>query len=252
MQISVRLYALLRAREGVDQITLELPEGGSVDALLELFFATRSALAPLRAHLRIGLNGALIGREVDLARRVLLVGDEVALLPPASGGAEPRRSVKIVSAPLAADAADRLVKEIATDEDGAVVLFIGRTRSTPGSPAPGEEAAAAAFANERVLSLEYEAAEPYATAELTTICDRLIREGLAGEGGIGVLHAIGTVPVGEISLITAVASPHRDRAYAVSRALIESIKRDVPIWKAERFASGLVWGANRDALKRSS
>ena len=55
-----------------------------------------------------------------------------------------------------------------------------------------------------------------------------------------------------IDYVTVVASPHRDRAYIVSRALIDSIKQDVPIWKAERYESGRVWNANRDALKRSS
>jgi len=253
MRIYVRLFAMLRSREGSDRIVLELPSGASVADLLSAFFAERKELAALRPHLRVGKGGALIPRASDLSTLPLRDGDEVALLPPASGGAEPmRRLVSITAAPLPEGAATILTNQIATAADGAVVLFIGRTRNTPGTPAPGEEATAAAFANERVLSLHYEAAEPYATAELTAICDRLIAEGLGGDGGIGVIHAVGSVPVGEISLITVVASPHRDEAYAVSRALIESIKRDVPIWKAEHFAGGAVWGANQDALTRSS
>jgi len=147
---------------------------------------------------------------------------------------------------------EQLISEIATSSDGAIVVFVGRTRISPGTPAPGEEGTAAQFAGERVLALEYEAAEPYALAEINDICERLIDDGLAGEGGIGVWHAIGSVPVGSISIITVVASPHRDRAYIVSRALIDSIKQDVPIWKAERYESGRVWNANRDALTKSS
>jgi len=160
--------------------------------------------------------------------------------------------VKITAAPLPDDAVEQLISEVATSSEGAIVVFVGRTRISPGTPAPGEEAAAAQFAGERVLALEYEAAESYALAEINDICERLIDDGLAGEGGIGVWHATGSVPVGSISIITVVASPHRDRAYIVSRALIDSIKQDVPIWKAERYESGRVWNANRDALTKSS
>lgn len=252
MRISVRLFAILRSREGADQISLELPDGATLATLLNAFFISRTELLPLRAHLRIGQNGALVDRATDLTTATLRDGDEVALLPPASGGAPSRRVARVLPAPLTERAIDQLVAEVATEEDGAVVIFVGRTRTTPGTPAPGEERVATAFANERVVSLTYEAAEPYASAELTAICDRLIAEGLKGEGGIGVIHAVGSVPVGEVSMISVVASPHRDVAYAVSRALIESIKRDVPIWKAEHFASGAVWGANPDALTKSS
>jgi molybdopterin synthase catalytic subunit len=252
MRITVRLFAILRSREGADQISLELPNGATIATLLDTFFISRADLLPLRVHLRIGQNGALVERATDLALATLHDGDEVALLPPASGGAPSRRVARLLPTPLTERAIDQLIAEVATEEDGAVVIFVGRTRITPGTPAPGEEGAATTFASERVISLTYEAAEPYATGELTAICDRLIAEGLKGEGGIGVIHAVGSVPVGEISMISVVASPHRDVAYAVSRALIESIKRDVPIWKAEHFASGAVWGANPDALTKSS
>lgn len=252
MRISVRLFAILRSREGADLINIELPDGASIDTLLANFFAARTDLLPLRAHLRVGQNGRLVERATDLATVSLSDGDEIALLPPASGGATSRCVAQLLPAPLNERAIDQLVAEIATEEDGAVVIFVGRTRSTPGTPAPGEEGAAANVANERVVSLTYEAAEPYASAELNAICDRLIAEGLKGEGGIGVIHAVGSVPVGEISMISVVASPHRDVAYAVSRALIESIKRDLPIWKAEHFVNGAVWSANPDALRKSS
>ena len=252
MRITVRLFAILRSREGADQTSIDLPDGATLATLIDTFFAPRPELVPLRAHLRVGRGGALLDRNSDFASIPLEDGDEIAFLPPASGGAPSRHVVKILPAPLDERAINQLIAEIATEEDGAVVLFVGRTRSTAGTPAPGEEGAAAAFASERVTSLTYEAAEPYASVELTAICDRLVVEGLKGEGGIGVIHAVGSVPVGEISMISVVASPHRDAAYAVSRALIESIKRDVPIWKAEHFAGGAVWGANPDALTKSS
>ena len=252
MQVRVRLFAILRAREGADQIEIDLDDGASAAQLVEKFFATRPGLDSLRPHLRLGLNGVLVARDANLSQIRVHPDDEIALLPPASGGSRGRRSVKITAAPLPNDAVEQLISEIATSSDGAIVVFVGRTRISPGTPAPGEEGTAAQFAGERVLALEYEAAEPYALAEINDICERLIDDGLAGEGGIGVWHAIGSVPVGSISIITVVASPHRDRAYIVSRALIDSIKQDVPIWKAERYESGRVWNANRDALTKSS
>jgi len=252
MQVRVRLFAMLRAREGADQIEIDLDDGASAAQLVDHFFATRPGLVSLRPHLRLGLNGVLVGRDANLSQIRVQPDDEIALLPPASGGSRGRRSVKITAAPLPNDAVEQLISEIATSADGAIVVFVGRTRISPGTPAPGEEATAAQFADERVLALEYEAAEPYALAEINDICERLIDDGLAGEGGIGVWHAVGSVPVGSISIITVVASPHRDRAYIVSRALIDSIKQDVPIWKAERYESGRVWNANRDALTKSS
>lgn len=252
MQVRVRLFAMLRAREGVDQIEIGLDDQASAAQLVERFFATRPELDSLRPHLRLGLNGVLVARDADLSQIRLRPADDIALLPPASGGSRGRRSVKITAAPLPDDAAEQLISEIATSSEGAIVVFVGRTRITPGTPAPGEEAAAAQFAGERVMGLEYEAADPYALSEINDICERLIADGLAGEGGIGVWHAVGSVPVGSVSIVTVVASPHRDRAYIVSRALIDSIKQDVPIWKAERYESGRVWNANRDALRKSS
>jgi molybdopterin synthase catalytic subunit len=252
MQVRVRLFALLRSREGVDTVHVEVGDGSSVADLLGHFFAARPEVASLQPHVRVGVSGALLSRHVDLNALRVERGAEYALLPPASGGSTARRVVRISSTPLADGLINELIAEIATPEDGAVVVFVGRTRVSPGTPAPGEEEAAALHAGERVVALEYEAAEPFASAELTLVCDRLLSEGLGGEGGIGVVHAIGRVPVGAISMISVVASPHRDDAYAVSRALIESVKRDVPIWKAERYESGRVWNANRDALTKSS
>jgi molybdopterin synthase catalytic subunit len=252
MQVRVRLFAMLRSREGVDVVDVEVGEGGSVAELLGHYFSTRPEVASLRPHIRVGVSGALLPRHVDLTELRVEQGAEYALLPPASGGSTARRVVRISPAPLSDGLINELIAEIATSEDGAVVVFVGRTRVSPGTPAPGEEEAAVLHAGERVVALEYEAAEPYSSAELASVCDRLLSEGLGGEGGIGVVHAVGSVPLGAISMVSVVASPHRDEAYAVSRALIESIKRDVPIWKAERFESGRVWNANRDALKRSS
>ena len=252
MHVRVRLYALLRSREGASVVTMDLPEEATLADLVHEFFFSRPTLSDLQPHIRIGVSGLLVARDANLSQIIVSGEKEYALLPPASGGAEPRIVTRIVASPLRDTDISTLVAEVATDEDGAVVIFVGRTRLTAGSPAPGEELVAASFANHVVHHLEYEAAEGYAESELADICERLFDDGLARRGGIGVLHAVGVVPVGGVSMITVVASPHRDRAYIVSRALIESIKQDVPIWKSEHFEGGAVWGANPSALKRSS
>jgi molybdopterin synthase catalytic subunit len=252
MQVRVRLFAILRSREGVSDVELNLPDGATLSDLVDTFFSTRHGLASLRPHVRLGVAGTLVARDADLRLIRVASETEYALLPPASGGATPRLITRIVPSPLRDEDVSALLRDVATDEDGAVVIFVGRTRVTRGTPAPGEEGAAAPFANSAVTHLEYEAADAYAESELADICERLFDDGLAKQGGIGVIHAVGVVPVGGISMITVVASPHRDRAYIVSRALIESIKQDVPIWKSEHFEGGAVWGANPSALRRSS
>ena len=266
MQITVRLFAILRSREGSSTVAMQVPSGATAAALVDRFFADRSALGSLRPHIRVAHNGTLIARDVELAELALSDGDEVALLPPASGGAADtlgadelaaslahvaggRRIARILTAPLDAATERRLVGLIASEGDGAVVTFVGRTRATPGTPAPGEEATAARFANERVVGLEYEVAAGLAEPALAAICDVILATANGAIGGIGVVHAEGSVPLGATSLVAVVAAPHRAAAYSASQQLIDALKRDVPIWKLERFESGEVWSANADALR---
>jgi molybdopterin synthase catalytic subunit/molybdopterin converting factor small subunit len=266
MRITVRLFAILRSRVGSSTVVMQVPSGATAAVLVDRFFADRSALVALRPHIRVAHNGTLIARDVELATLVLSDGDEVALLPPASGGAADalevdelaasiayvaggRRIARILPAPLDNATEGRLVGLIAGEGDGAVVTFVGRTRATPGTPAPGEEATAARVANERVVGLEYEAAAGLAEPALAAICDELLAAANGAIGGIGVVHAEGSVPLGAVSLVAVVAAPHRAAAYAASQQLIDALKRDVPIWKLERFESGEVWSANADALR---
>jgi len=265
MQITVRLFAILRSREGSSTVAMQVPSGATAAALVDQFFADRSALVALRPHIRVAHNGTLLARDVELAALALSDGDEVALLPPASGGADAleadelatslahvaggRRIARILTAPLDAATEGRLAALIASEGDGAVVTFVGRTRATPGTPAPGEEATAARFANERVVGLEYEVAAGLAEPALAAICDAILAAANGAIGGIGVVHVEGSVPLGSTSLVAVVAAPHRAAAYSASQQLIDALKRDVPIWKLERFESGEVWSANADALR---
>jgi molybdopterin synthase catalytic subunit len=128
---------------------------------------------------------------------------------------------------------------VPTDADGAVTLFVGRTRVTPGTPAPGQEEAAARHAGRSVEALEYEAFEPMALAELGRIADEI--EERFGVTGLAIVHRTGEVAVGEVSVAIAAAAAHRGAAFDACRYAIEELKARAPIWKSERFADGSVW-----------
>jgi molybdopterin synthase catalytic subunit len=168
-------------------------------------------------------------------------GDEVAMIPPVSGGAsdDPRRILELREAPFSAAILGELAARLAVPEDGAVVGFLGRTRSTPGTPAPGQEVEAARHAGRAVESLEYEAHESMALAVLATIADEVVAR--FGVVRLAIVHRTGEVPLGEPSIAVAAAAPHRDTAFAAARYAIDETKARAPIWKAERFADGHVW-----------
>ncbi|MBA3236541.1 MAG: molybdenum cofactor biosynthesis protein MoaE, partial [Chloroflexi bacterium] len=123
--------------------------------------------------------------------------------------------------------------------DGAVVGFLGRTRSTPGTPAPGQEAEAARHAGRDVESLEYEALDTLARRTLDEIADEIaVRFGVVR---LAIVHRLGEVPLGDASIAVVAVAPHRDAAFEAARYAIDETKARAPIWKAERFADGHVW-----------
>ncbi len=159
-----------------------------------------------------------------------------------SGGAAGRganRILRIEADPLPRDLASTLADELATDEDGGVVAFVGRTRVTPGTPAPGQEDEAARHAGRVVDELEYEAYEPMALGVLGQIADEI--ETRFGVARVAIVHRSGRVPLGEASVVVVAVAPHRDAAFAAARYAIDETKARAPIWKAERFEDGVVW-----------
>jgi molybdopterin synthase catalytic subunit len=194
------------------------------------------ALAPGRAAVRFARNGAYTGAGTGLQD-----GDEVAMIPPVSGGAAPERAriLEIRSEPFDASILAELAARLTTSEDGAVVGFLGVTRRSPGTPAPGQEAEAARHAGRSVEGLTYESLAPMALAVLGEIADEI--EGRFGVTRIAIVHREGDVPLGEPSVAIVAVSPHRDAAFEAARYAIDETKARAPIWKAERFADGHVW-----------
>lgn len=223
MVLQVRLFAVLRERAGRDSLEVELAEGATVaDALRALAAASEPLGAALEAMpVVMAVNRSYVGEDATLS-----AGDELALIPPVSGGGgssgsdgaegRPRPHVRVTAEPLSAD---RLNKLVATDHTGAIVTFQGTTRD--------------------VERLDYEAYEPMAEEKLAAIlADVLARheiEGAAAE------HRTGAVPRGEPSVIVAIAAAHRGPAFAAAREAIDRIKAEAPIWKREVEGEYVRW-----------
>ena len=264
LRIKVRLFAMQRETAGTRELRLEMPLGATVEDAWAAVVEVVPALASGRSSLRFAVNG-----DYSALDRQLADGDEIACIPPVSGGSgdggsgglgdaeadagpdaeadagsdarpdERHRILEIREAPFGAGLAADLVDRLATAEDGGVVAFLGRTRATPGTPAPGQEDEAVRHAGRDVEGLSYEAFEPMALAVLEDIADEI--EARFGVRRLAIVHRTGEVPLGDTSIAVVAVAPHRDAAFAAARHAIDETKARAPIWKAERFADGHVW-----------
>ena len=204
MKVSVRLFAGLRERAGAQHVELELPDGAVVEDLLAAMGQTAvGALHP-------GECVVAINREYAGAREPVRAGDEVALVPPVSGGASDAvvRSMRVTEEPLDVAAVSAAVRD---PRAGAVVVFEGVTRD--------------------VGELDYEAYTEMALEKLRAIGEQeAARHGLCA---VALEHRVGTVPLSEPSVLVAASAPHRGEAFAGARALIDRVKAEAPIWKVE-------------------
>lgn len=194
MEVTVRLFAMLRERAGAPEVVLQLPGGSRVADALEALGAVADGLPLVMA----------VNREYAPKDQVLNEGDELALIPPVSGGAHTR----VLSEPLSLDA---LLQRVRHPAAGAVVTFQGVTRE--------------------VERLEYEAYVEMAEERIAAIvADAVERHGLTGAAAE---HRVGDVPLSEPSVAVAVSAPHRGEAFAGAREIIDRIKAEAPIWKKE-------------------
>jgi MoaE-MoaD fusion protein len=207
MRISGRLFAGLREQAGVRERSVELPDGATVADIWALL-----RLGEEPAGLLYAVNRAYADRAVELSD-----GDEVALIPPVSGGA-----FLLSETPLSLD---DVVREVASDDAGAIATFIGTTRSRARGRA--------------VVRLEYEAYEGMAEETMAEIAGELKARYDLVE--IAIRHRIGTVGIGETSVVIAVSAAHRGDALAACRDAIDTLKDRVPLWKKEFYEGGEEW-----------
>jgi len=236
MRVTVRLFAMQRAQTGLRSHELELSDGADVASAWDQLVADLPVIAGAAGVVRFARNGSYVQTDESLAD-----GDELAVIPPVAGGADAGafRRLEIRESTLDSGLLDELRREVASSADGAVSVFVGQTRESAGTPAPGQEAEAERFAEAEVTGLTYEAFEPMALSVLDEIAAEI--ETRFEVRRLAIVHRIGDVPVGESSVIIAAASPHRAAAFDACRYAIEELKARAPIWKAEHFADGSVW-----------
>ena len=207
----MRLFAGLRERAGTGTLDVELPEASTVGDVWRAV-SERVPLGDEPAGIMFAVNRDFADRAHGLS-----AGDEVALIPPVSGG-----SFRLFEEPLSLDAA---VEEVKRDDAGAIATFVGTTRMR---------------SRERdVLYLEYEAYEGMAEQVMEQLADELKRRYDLCE--VAIHHRVGRVDIGETSVVIAVSAPHRADALAACREAIDELKVSVPLWKKEVYEGGEEW-----------
>jgi len=216
MRVLVRLFASYREAAGVGRMELELPPGATVkDAIFKI----------LKDHPLIAE-----GRQVVIAKNhdyvtpdePLADGDEVALIPPVSGGAMTVAPIAVSGSALSVDDVLAAVRDSGF---GGIVVFLGTVRDRS--------------RGKRVTHLEYEAYAEMAETKMREIAQRL--EAKHGPLRLVMHHRVGDLAIGDVAVIVAAGAPHRDAAFTAARAAIDELKTVVPIWKKEHSDDGAVW-----------
>lgn len=216
VRVEVRLFASYREAAGVGQFELELPAGSTVrDAIAEI--ARRHPLIAEGRSVVIAKNREYVGPDEPLAD-----ADELALIPPVSGGAMTAPPILVKDGPLSVDEAIGAVQD---SSFGGIVLFLGTVRD--------------ASRGKRVTHLEYEAYAEMAETKMREIATRL--EERHAPCRVVIHHRVGQLAIGDIAVVVAAGAPHRDAAFAAAREGIDELKTIVPIWKKEFAEDGAVW-----------
>jgi molybdopterin synthase catalytic subunit len=226
MRVRVLFFGQLKDIAGVSQEDAELSEGARVEDLYERYARRFPRLAEFRPSVAASVN-----QEYAEWRAALAAGDEVAFLPPVSGGQQTAISDDIIVLVREPIRPREIMENLKAPEDGAAVVFDGFVRNN--------------FKGRRTLYLEYEAYEPMAYSKMREIGAQIRAQFSIHR--LAIVHRLGRLEVGETSVFIAVSAPHRAAAFDACRYAIDTLKRTVPIWKKEFFAGGAVW-AEGEAL----
>lgn len=216
MQLRVLLFAGLRERLRRDAVELALPAGARARDLLAALAAAEPGLAASLSVCRVAVNHEFVANDHLLAE-----GDEVALIPPVSGGHDGPRYL-LDHAPLSPE---RALASVAHPGAGGVVTFIGNVRDHSRGHA--------------IDHLEYEAYAPMALRVMQQIGAAIEAETPGAR--VAIHHRLGVLQIGEAAVIVAASAAHRAEAFSACRAAIERLKQDVPIWKREVAVDGTTW-----------
>jgi molybdopterin synthase catalytic subunit/molybdopterin converting factor small subunit len=221
MRVRVLFFGILKdlAQRGTED--LDLSHSATISDLLAHYAEIVPTLTPALSSLAVSINQEYAGPEARLND-----GDEIALLPPVSGGsqaAEGRpRHAAIVHEIIDAQS---LIEGIKQPADGACVLFEGIVRNNS--------------RGRSTLYLDYEAYEPMALKQMEELGEQALAKFQIRD--VAIVHRVGRLEIGETSVLVLVASAHRGAAFDACRWIIDTLKRTVPIWKKEHFEDGAVW-----------
>jgi molybdopterin converting factor subunit 1 len=214
MEIRVLFFGMLKDLVGCSAESLNMPAGSVLADVIEHYETRIPRLKALSSSVAMSINHEYAGRDTKLNPQ-----DEVAFLPPVSGGAPRamivRQEIDTVS----------ILAGIKRAEDGAAVVFEGVVRNNT--------------RGRGTLYLEYEGYEEMALQEMERLCDRALQQFSLRD--VRIVHRLGHLGIGETSVLIVVASARRAAAFDGSRWLIDTLKRTVPIWKKEYFEDGAVW-----------
>jgi molybdopterin converting factor subunit 1 len=230
MRVSVLFFGQLKDIAGVSQEDAELSEGARVEDLYERYARRFPRLAEFRPSVAASVNQEYAGWRASLSS-----GDEVAFLPPVSGGQQSAISDDIILLVREPIQPREILLNLKASEDGAAVIFDGFVRNN--------------FKGQHTLYLEYEAYEPMAYAKLREIGAHMHTQFSIHR--FAIVHRLGRLEVGDTSIFIAVSAPHRGAAFDACRYAIDTLKRSVPIWKKEFFAGGAVW-AEGEAFRQEA
>jgi molybdopterin synthase catalytic subunit len=218
--VTIKLFAILKDKAGRDQLEVPFAKG-TVRELLTQVMTLYPGLADFLSPGRIMIS---VNQEFVRDDAPVRDGDEVALMPPFSGGSGRAGHVRIQTEPFAVDQEIERLKS-ASSSIGGIVTFLGTTRDV---------------SRERSVSkLEFEHYPGMAEKKLAEIRDRALRE--YGVVDVTIIHRVGTLPVGENIVLIVAAGVHRDEAFKACRFCIDELKRITPIWKKETTPEGEVW-----------
>ncbi len=221
MRVRVLFFGMLKDMAGKPADEMELPDGASVRDLLAQYESLIPTLKQSLPSLALAVNQQYAGPDTRLQ-----ADDEVALLPPVSGGA-PEPAVRKGCATMVREVIDsqRVVGALKRGEDGAALVFEGVVRNQT--------------RGRRTLFLDYEAYEEMALQQMESLASEALQQFQIRD--VAIVHRLGRLQIGETSVLIAVASAHRAAAFDACRWLIDTLKRTVPIWKKEHFEDGAVW-----------
>jgi MoaE-MoaD fusion protein len=246
MRVRVLLFGVLKELAGKAVDSVELPDGASVAELMTRYGSQMPQLGNVLSSLAVAVNEQYAGPQTELK-----ADDEVALLPPVSGGSAAESGVdqgkvargeaaqsKVAQPGLSAAAARRRARiqreAIVTEaelarlkrgEDGAAVVFEGVVRNQT--------------RGRKTLYLEYEAYESMALEQMEALGEQALKQFAIRD--VALVHRLGRLEIGETSVLIVVVSAHRAAAFEACRWLIDTLKQTVPIWKKEFFDDGAVW-----------